>query len=103
MSKLSRDDILTAEFNYIAQTATQANEDRAKITSLYFVTVGTLVAAIFGASVTSFDASIQLSVRIAFTIIFLALSLHSLLTILQLVRLRLAWVESAHAMNSVKE
>ncbi len=101
-SALSSDDILTAEFNYIAQTATQANEDRARITSLYFVTVGTLIAAVFGASVSSLDPSIQYSVRIAFLIIFLGLSLHSLLTILQLVRLRLAWIDSAQAMNSVK-
>jgi hypothetical protein len=100
---LSSGDILIAEFNYIAQTATQANEDRARITSLYFVTVGTLIAAIFGASVSTTEPSIQFSVRIAFLIIFLGLSLHSLLTILQLVRLRLAWIDSAQAMNSVKD
>jgi hypothetical protein len=103
MSALSSGDILIAEFNYIAQTATQANEDRARITSLYFVTVGTLIAAIFGASVSTTDTSIQFSVRIAFLIIFLGLSLHSLLTILQLVRLRLAWIDSAQAMNSIKD
>ena len=34
---------------------------------------------------------------------FLGLSFHSLLTILQLVRLRLAWIDSAKAMNSVKD
>ena len=103
MSDLAPTDILISEFNYIAQTATQANEDRARITSLYFVTVGTLIAAIFGASVSDLDAAIETSVQIAFAIIFLGLALHSFLTILQLIRLRLAWIESAMAMNAIKE
>ena len=46
---LNPNTILQAEFEYIATTATQSNEDRAKVTSFYFVTVGSLLAAIFGA------------------------------------------------------
>ncbi len=38
--KLKADSILSAEFNYIANSAFQANEDRAKVTTLYLVTVG---------------------------------------------------------------
>ena len=41
---LSPDEMLIAEYNYIAQTAFQANEDRSRVTSFYFVSVGSLVA-----------------------------------------------------------
>lgn len=102
MQSLKTDEILTAEFNYIAQTATQANEDRARIAALYFVTVGTLIAAIFGASIAPIEETTQTSIRLAFFLVFLALSAHSLLTILQLVRLRLAWIESVRAMCDIK-
>jgi hypothetical protein len=43
------DELLAAEFNYIAQTAIQANEDRARVSSFYLIAVGSLVAAMFGA------------------------------------------------------
>ncbi len=44
--KLNVEDILKAEFEYIAHTAFQANEDRARVSSFYFVSVGSVVAAI---------------------------------------------------------
>ena len=37
--------VLTAEFEYVAQSAFQANEDRARVTNFYIVSVGSLVAA----------------------------------------------------------
>jgi len=43
--KLEPGEILLAEYSYIAQTAFQAGEDRARVTSFYLVSVGTLVAA----------------------------------------------------------
>ena len=43
--KLEPGEILLAEYGYIAQTAFQAGEDRARVTSFYLVSVGTLVAA----------------------------------------------------------
>ena len=42
------DELLAAEFDYIAQTAIQANEDRARVSSFYLIAVGSLVAALFG-------------------------------------------------------
>ena len=42
-------ELLAAEYNYIAQTALQANEDRARFSVFYLIAVGSLVAAIFGA------------------------------------------------------
>ena len=44
-------DILQAEFNYIAQTAFQANEDRARVTTFYLVNLGGFVAALYSSQV----------------------------------------------------
>ena len=48
--KLNVDEILKAEYEYIAATVFQANEDRSRVASFYFVSVGSLVAAILSAS-----------------------------------------------------
>ena len=45
---LDSNEMLQQEFKYISQTAFQANEDRSRVTSFYFVSVGSLVAAIIG-------------------------------------------------------
>lgn len=100
---LDQNTILAAEFAYIASTASQANEDRARIASLFFMTVGTLIAAIFGVVFSPVDASVEVNVRLAFTILFACLFVHSLVTILELVRLRIAWVDSIRAMNTIKQ
>jgi hypothetical protein len=98
--KLDSDEILRAEFDYIAQTAFQANEDRARVTSFYFVSVGSLVAAILG---TQFAADSLRGVSLAFSLLFLVLTALGGLTIAQLARLRAAWHESAQAMNQLKD
>lgn len=98
-AKLDSDEILRAEFDYIAQTAFQANEDRARVTSFYFVSVGSLVAAILG---TQFAEDDLRSVSLAFSVLFLTLTALGGLTIAQLARLRAAWHESAEAMNQIK-
>ncbi|NWF65364.1 MAG: hypothetical protein HXY38_13785 [Chloroflexi bacterium] len=96
---LNPDEILKEEFNYITQTAFQANEDRSRVTSFYLVTVGSFVAAILG---TGFSAG-QSVISIAFSILFAILTAMGALTIAQLARLRAAWHESAEAMNQLKE
>lgn len=98
--KLDSDEILRAEFDYIAQTAFQANEDRARVTSFYFVSVGSLVAAILG---TQFAEDDLQSVSGAFSLLFFVLTALGGLTIAQLARLRAAWHESAEAMNQLKD
>ena len=103
LSLLSADEILIAEFSYIAQTAGQANEDRVRVTAQYFITIGTILVAIVSVAAAPLTIAIQTSVRVAFSIIFLVLSILSFFTILQLVRLRLAWCESARAMSTIKE
>jgi hypothetical protein len=95
-------EILIAEYNYIAQTVFQANEDRARVASFYLVSFGSFIAALFSAQFNVAPASAQL-INFGFAGLFLALALMGYLTLLQLVRLRIAWFESVKAMNQVKE
>lgn len=98
--KLSADEVLKAEYNYIANTVFQANEDRSRVASFYFVTVGSLVAAILGSVFSTNDLK---SVALAFAGLFAILTILGALTLAQLARLRAAWHESAEAMNQIKE
>lgn len=97
--KLDKDEILQAEYKYIAETVFQANEDRSRFTSFYFVTVGSFAAAIVG---TRFEPRQQV-LSIAFFILFTVLTIMGVLTISQLARLRAAWHESVEAMNHIKD
>lgn len=94
------DSILQAEFEYLAQSAFQANEDRARVTTFYFISVGSLVAVILG---TEFAGDISRGAYLAFTLLFGLLTAFGILTISQLARLRVAWVEAVIAMNRVKD
>jgi len=98
--ELETDEILKAEYEYIASTIFQANEDRSRVASFYFVSVGSIVAAILG---TQFAADNLKSVSIPFSILFLFLTILGSLTLAQLARLRAAWHESVEAMNQLKE
>ena len=98
-SELARS-IVAAEFNYIAQTAFQANEDRARAWQYFFVTFATLIAALLSTQV---ETAAQQQLYITFALIFALLSVLGLITIIQLVRLRQAWLESVRAMNQIKE
>ncbi len=94
--------ILAAEFEYIAGTASQANEDRARVSSFYLVSVGSLAAALFGMQFTNgaFDPR---TLNGLLAILFAAVTALGSLTIAQLARLRGAWFESMLAMNQIKE
>ncbi|MCB0100812.1 MAG: hypothetical protein H6635_10445 [Anaerolineales bacterium] len=98
-TKLDIDQMLQNEFNYITQTAFQANEDRSRYTSFFLVSTGSLVAAIAG---TQMEIDTK-AVSLAFSILFLVLTLMGALTLSQLARLRHAWLESVKAMNKIKE
>jgi Na+/melibiose symporter-like transporter len=98
--KLNADEILKAEYGYIADTVFQANEDRSRVTSFYFVTVGSLVAAILSAIFSTTDLK---SVSLAFAGLFVVLTVLGVLTLTQLARLRIAWRQSVEAMNHIKE
>ena len=96
------DELLAAEFDYIAKTAIQANEDRARVSSFYLIAVGSLVAAMFGAQYID-STFLSIDVNILFSGLFLLLTLMGTSTIMQLARLRSAWYESALAMNQLKD
>jgi hypothetical protein len=98
--KLNVDEILKAEYNYIATTVFQANEDRSRVASFYFVTVGSLVAAILSAIFSTSDLK---NVSLAFSGLFGVLTILGTLTLAQLARLRAAWHESVQAMNEIKD
>ena len=53
-------DLIVAEFNYIAQTAFQANEDRARVSQLFFVTFGTVIAALYSSQLSPEEAEVAL-------------------------------------------
>ncbi len=93
-------EVIAAEFGYIAQTAFQANEDRARAWQYFFVTFATLLAALLSTQV---DAGIQQQLYLAFVVIFVLLAALGLITVVQLVRLRQAWLGSVQAMNHIKE
>lgn len=96
------DELLAAEFDYIAQTAIQANEDRARVSSFYLIAVGSLIAAMFGTQF--FDPNFfSQKINIMFSGLFILLTLLGTSTIMQLARLRAAWYESMLAMNQLKE
>lgn len=92
--------VIAAEFGYIAQTAFQANEDRARAWQYFFVTFATLIAALLSTQVAE---SVRQQLYWTFVVVFGLLSVLGLLTILQLVRLRQSWLESVRAMNQIKE
>jgi hypothetical protein len=96
------DELLAAEFDYIAQTAIQAHEDRARVSSFYLIAVGSLVAAIFGTQFLDLNSPSQI-INIMFSGLFGLLTLLGTSTIMQLARLRAAWYESALAMNQIKD
>ena len=96
------DELLAAEYDYIAQTAIQAHEDRARVSSFYLIAVGSLVAALFGTQL--FDPNFfSRTVGLMFSGLFILLTLLGSSTIMQLARLRAAWYESALAMNQLKD
>jgi hypothetical protein len=96
------DELLAAEFNYIAQTATQAFEDRARVSSFYLIAVGSLVAALFGTQLFEPEKFTQ-AVKLMFSGLLMLLTLLGSSTVMQLAQLRSAWYESMMAMNQVKD
>lgn len=95
-------DILIAEYEYIANSALQANEDRARVASFYLVAVGSLVAALFSAQLFNMNEAF-IELNFVYSGLFLMLTILGGLTVIQLARLRAAWYESMTALNQIKE
>lgn len=96
------DELLAAEYNFIAQTVNQANEDRARVSSFYLVAVGSLLAALFSTQLFEPEKFTQ-AVKLLFCLVFAFLTLLGSSTVMQLGRLRSSWYESMLAMNHIKD
>jgi hypothetical protein len=89
--------ILAREFDYAAQTAFQANEDRVRLFHYYLATAGTMIAASVLADLTN---RVYLAV---FSLAISGLALLGFILLLKLARLRIAWTESVHVMCRIKQ
>lgn len=96
-------EVLAAEYEYIAQTAFQAHEDRSRITSFYIVSLGSLFGAFFSTSLGEAKHVALALPFLGFAGLFIFLSYFGYITLMQLVYLRKAWFESAKAMNQIKD
>jgi hypothetical protein len=98
---LNPNEILKAEFQYAADAAFQANEDRARVTQYYLVTFGTLIGALI--SIPGVPSDLVWIARLAFGVAFGVLAIMGYLTLRQLIQLRKAWLDSLCAMNQIKD
>jgi hypothetical protein len=94
--------LITAEYQYIAQTAAEAHADRARISSFYLIAVGSLVAALLGTQAFNGVQFTKLT-TLLLCVLFSLLTFLGTSTVLQLGRLRVAWRDSMLAMNRIKE
>jgi hypothetical protein len=92
-------DILIAEFEAARAAALQANEDRARVTSYFLATAGSMAAAILSLH---FDVAASPMPALGFAALFAALTWIGWTTLTQLADLRLAWIEGCRAMNQIK-
>jgi hypothetical protein len=95
--KLDPNEILSREFDYAAQTAFQAHEDRVKVFNYYLATAGTLIAAVVLADLTNRTH------LVVFVLLFGGLAILGFMSLLKLAKLRLAWSDSVRAMCQIKE
>ena len=100
--RVELDELLASEYEYITHSASQANEDRARVASFYLIAVGSLMAALFGTQLFDAEKYTQ-TVKIMFSGLFVLLTLLGTSTIMQLARLRGAWYEAMLAMNQIKD
>lgn len=93
--------ILMAEFEYLANAAQQANEDRAKVIQYYFISLGSLAGSVVSLREIP-PAYLQWAYGGVATI-FLVLTAFGIITVRQLISLRLAWLEYSLSMDKIKE
>ena len=98
--------ILIAEFDYARETAAQAMEDRHKMVQFYVISIFIpfLTAAVgliaIGKKTTELVQSSLF--QYALLVVFTLLLLMGILFLLKLIRLRVAWFQSAQCMNKIK-
>ncbi|MFQ6015001.1 MAG: hypothetical protein ACE5NP_06125 [Anaerolineae bacterium] len=112
-NQLRLEQILSLEFQYAQETATQAQEDRARVVGFYLTLVGILSTIILALLQRSSGSDLLLSLSgvslpegvpsWAFSVIFWLMGIVGLFTLTMLVRLRQAWHDSVRTMNAIKD
>lgn len=100
-TSLKMENMLLEEFNYVSVTAYQAMEDRARITSFYYLLLGVLASGL--AAVYQFGGGTHNVPLSLVTILLLIGALISISFFVTLIRLRQAFKESLLTMNVIKE
>ena len=99
---LQPEKILELEFEYARETAAQAQSDRTTVVNLYLLLVGGVGS--IGLALPQLGPRSGFDVpRLGYALLFALLGLIGFFTVMKLVRLRQAWYESVHAMNTIKK
>ena len=91
------------EYNFLSQTAMQANKDRTNLSSIYWAAavIPTIILTIFFTQL--FEPDIfSGAVKLGFSGFFILLTLYGTSTIIKLGQLRRTWEESMLAMNQLR-
>lgn len=100
-TSLKIENMLLEEFNYVSVTAYQAMEDRARISSFYYILLGVLVSALV--AIIQFSGGTRyISLPLVAILLFIG-ALISISFFITLIRLRQAYKESLLTMNVIKE
>ncbi len=91
-------EILKLEFEYAKSSSFQAEKDRLAIVNFYLGLFGIVTPVVFG-----LREVIDTNLNIVGAIILLVIAFIGVIFVLQLVRLRQAWIESAKAMGRIKD
>jgi hypothetical protein len=99
---LEPEEILKLEFGYAQESATQAQADRTTIVNLYLFLVGGVGSVAVGLPQLGTKNGVDVP-HSAYALSFALLGIIGFFTLMKLVRLRQAWSESVHAMNTIKK
>lgn len=98
---LKIENLLLEEFNYASVTAYQAIEDRARISSFYYLLLGVLASGL--AAIYQFGGGVRSYSHFLVITLLLVASVVSFTFFVTIIRLRQAYRESVICMNVVKE
>jgi hypothetical protein len=98
---LKAENMLLAEFNYVSLTAYQAMEDRARITSFYYLLLGVLASGL--AAIYQFGNGAHAIPQFIVVTLLLVATIVSVTFFITIIRLRQAYRESVLCMNVIKE
>ena len=98
---LKAENMLLEEFNYASLTAYQAMEDRARITSFYYLLLGVLASML--AAIYQFSEGAHVIPQFIVVTLLVVAAVVSVTFFITIIRLRQAYRESVLSMNVIKE